>query len=212
MNNISIQNKLNEINNTLRTVINNSNSIYSQHSKESEFLSVGSCSLSIESTRKSFIFKSGALNNSKIIISPLTHNIQNLEYINDTIKVSDLLTADAWFDNEKVKKLLAQYATKKEINENYGWVNEEFEMKKDIEDQTLASLSINSNVNINGTLNDINIIEILTPERLLSDQDLLDKIRGNTPKDVDYRLRVLEVDLHNRTDKHRIKKLEEFYG
>lgn len=203
MNNISIQNKLTEINNQVRTLLNNTTSIYSQRSKEAEILSYGNLSLTLDTIRRGFVFKSGIFETDSIEISPVTNNIQNLEYINDTIKVSDILTGDAWFTNEKVREVLNNYITKNELNEKYGWIDEVFDKKDD--------LTIKSNVVIDGTLNGLNIDEILTPDRILSDEELLKQIRGEIPDNLNYRLRVLEVDLHIRTNKYRIKELENFY-
>lgn len=214
MNSNNIQTKLDYMNNMIRTMMNDNNALFSQHSKNSEILSNGSCSLRIDPVKKHFIFKASNysdlelvsppnITQNSITISPGNNNIKNVEYLNDTIRVADLLTASDWINNDKIKEILKQYALKTEVENEYGWLNHVFENKDGV--------TVKRNIKANGMLNDMNVDDILTPEKLLANKDLVDKLKGNVPENLEYRLRVLEVDLHIRTNKYRIKELESYF-
>ena len=93
--NLNIDQKINSIENTMKSLMNKNTVVYSNHSKTSDTLSNGICSLTINSINKSFIF-TYAKNN--ITISPLNNSITNLQFINE-ISVDDLITS--YFDRSE---------------------------------------------------------------------------------------------------------------
>ena len=108
----NIDQKINSIENTMKSLMNKNTVVYSNHSKTSDTLSNGICSLTINSINKSFIF-TYAKNN--ITISPLNNSITNLQFINE-ISVDDLITAKNIMNNQylidtfsNINKILAIY-------------------------------------------------------------------------------------------------------
>ena len=67
------------IENIVRALMNKNSVIYSNHSKTSDTLSNGICTLQINSIDKSFVFTYGR---NHVVISPLDNSIKNLELIN----------------------------------------------------------------------------------------------------------------------------------
>ena len=110
--NLNIDQKINSIENTMKSLMNKNTVVYSNHSKTSDTLSNGICSLTINSINKSFIF-TYAKNN--ITISPLNNSITNLQFINE-ISVDDLITAKNIMNNQylidtfsNINKILESY-------------------------------------------------------------------------------------------------------
>ena len=110
--NLNIDHKINSIENTMKSLMNKNTVVYSNHSKTSDTLSNGICSLTINSINKSFIF-TYAKNN--ITISPLNNSITNLQFINE-ISVDDLITAKNIMNNQylidtfsNINKILESY-------------------------------------------------------------------------------------------------------
>ena len=101
--NIKTQEVIKNLELAVKSLMNKNAVIYSNRSKSTESLSNGSCSLTINTLNKSFVFSYGSSNlgpfgsgqslgRNNVIINPLNQAISNLNLIND-IHVDDIITA-----------------------------------------------------------------------------------------------------------------------
>ena len=89
--NIKTQEVVKNLELAVKSLMNKNAVIYSNRSKSTESLSNGSCSLTINTLNKSFVFSSGqSLGRNNVIINPLNQAISNLNLIND-IHVDDII-------------------------------------------------------------------------------------------------------------------------
>ena len=139
----NIDQKLNSIENTMKSLMNKNTVVYSNHSKTSDTLSNGICSLTINSINKSFIF-TYAKNN--ITISPLNNSITNLQFINE-ISVDDLITAKNIMNNQYLIDTFSNINKILEIYQKYVKIENETVM--------INKLLING-VDIEKELSDLN--------------------------------------------------------
>ena len=93
-----------KIENIVRALMNKNSVVYSNHSKTSDTLSNGICTLQINSVDKSFVFTYGR---NHVLISPLDNSIKNLELINNDIRVDDLLTGENIMKNQYIRDAFA---------------------------------------------------------------------------------------------------------
>ena len=137
----NIDQKINSIENTMKSLMNKNTVVYSNHSKTSDTLSNGICSLTINSINKSFIF-TYAKNN--ITISPLNNSITNLQFINE-ISVDDLITAKNIMNNQylidtfsNINKILEIYQKYVKIENETVMINKllinGFDIEKELSD------------------------------------------------------------------------------
>ena len=141
--NLNIDQKINSIENTMKSLMNKNTVVYSNHSKTSDTLSNGICSLTINSINKSFIF-TYAKNN--ITISPLNNSITNLQFINE-ISVDDLITAKNIMNNQYLIDTFSNINNILEIYQKYVKIENETVM--------INKLLING-VDIEKELSDLN--------------------------------------------------------
>ena len=141
--NLNIDHKINSIENTMKSLMNKNTVVYSNHSKTSDTLSNGICSLTINSINKSFIF-TYAKNN--ITISPLNNSITNLQFINE-ISVDDLITAKNIMNNQYLIDTFSNINKILEIYQKYVKIENETVM--------INKLLING-VDIEKELSDLN--------------------------------------------------------
>ena len=141
--NLNIDHKINSIENTMKSLMNKNTVVYSNHSKTSDTLSNGICSLTINSINKSFIF-TYAKNN--ITISPLNNSITNLQFINE-ISVDDLITAKNIMNNQYLIDTFSNINNILEIYQKYVKIENETVM--------INKLLING-VDIEKELSDLN--------------------------------------------------------
>jgi len=141
--NLNIDQKINSIENTMKSLMNKNTVVYSNHSKTSDTLSNGICSLTINSINKSFIF-TYAKNN--ITISPLNNSITNLQFINE-ISVDDLITAKNIMNNQYLIDTFSNINKILEIYQKYVKIENETVM--------INKLLING-VDIEKELSDLN--------------------------------------------------------
>ena len=139
----NIDQKINSIENTMKSLMNKNTVVYSNHSKTSDTLSNGICSLTINSINKSFIF-TYAKNN--ITISPLNNSITNLQFINE-ISVDDLITAKNIMNNQYLIDTFSNINNILEIYQKYVKIENETVM--------INKLLING-VDIEKELSDLN--------------------------------------------------------
>ena len=139
----NIDQKINSIENTMKSLMNKNTVVYSNHSKTSDTLSNGICSLTINSINKSFIF-TYAKNN--ITISPLNNSITNLQFINE-ISVDDLITAKNIMNNQYLIDTFSNINKILEIYQKYVKIENETVM--------INKLLING-VDIEKELSDLN--------------------------------------------------------
>lgn len=139
----NIDQKINSIENTMKSLMNKNTVVYSNHSKTSDTLSNGICSLTINSINKSFIF-TYAKNN--ITISPLNNSITNLQFINE-ISVDDLITAKNIMNNQYLIDTFSNINNTLEIYQKYVKIENETVM--------INKLLING-VDIEKELSDLN--------------------------------------------------------
>ena len=96
--NIKTQEVVKNLELAVKSLMNKNAVIYSNRSKSTESLSNGSCSLTINTLNKSFVFSYGTPNHN-VIINPLNQAISNLNLIND-IHVDDIITAQNIMKNQ----------------------------------------------------------------------------------------------------------------
>ena len=107
--NIKTQEVVKNLELAVKSLMNKNAVIYSNRSKSTESLSNGSCSLTINTLNKSFVFSYGSSSlgpsrvfgtpNHNVIINPLNQAISNLNLIND-IHVDDIITAQNIMKNQ----------------------------------------------------------------------------------------------------------------
>ena len=141
--NLNIDQKINSIENTMKSLMNKNTVVYSNHSKTSDTLSNGICSLTINSINKSFIFTYAK---NKITISPLNNSITNLQFINE-ISVDDLITAKNIMNNQYLIDTFSNINKILEIYQKYVKIENETVM--------INKLLING-VDIEKELSDLN--------------------------------------------------------
>ena len=141
--NLNIDHKINSIENTMKSLMNKNTVVYSNHSKTSDTLSNGICSLTINSINKSFIFTYAK---NKITISPLNNSITNLQFINE-ISVDDLITAKNIMNNQYLIDTFSNINKILEIYQKYVKIENETVM--------INKLLING-VDIEKELSDLN--------------------------------------------------------
>ena len=139
----NIDQKINSIENTMKSLMNKNTVVYSNHSKTSDTLSNGICSLTINSINKSFIFTYAK---NKITISPLNNSITNLQFINE-ISVDDLITAKNIMNNQYLIDTFSNINNILEIYQKYVKIENETVM--------INKLLING-VDIEKELSDLN--------------------------------------------------------
>ena len=139
----NIDQKINSIENTMKSLMNKNTVVYSNHSKTSDTLSNGICSLTINSINKSFIFTYAK---NKITISPLNNSITNLQFINE-ISVDDLITAKNIMNNQYLIDTFSNINKILEIYQKYVKIENETVM--------INKLLING-VDIEKELSDLN--------------------------------------------------------
>lgn len=98
------------INNLLRTLMNRNSTTYSEISKNSENITSGSCTLTIDTIRKCFIFKINGISHP-ICLYPSEKKISNIKYINE-ISVDDLLTISNFFKHPQLIEFFKGFASK----------------------------------------------------------------------------------------------------
>ena len=139
----NIDQKINSIENTMKSLMNKNTVVYSNHSKTSDTLSNGICSLTINSINKSFIFTYAK---NKITISPLNNSINNIQFINE-ISVDDLITAKNIMNNQYLIDTFSNINKILEIYQKYVKIENETVM--------INKLLING-VDIEKELSDLN--------------------------------------------------------
>lgn len=98
------------INNLLRTLMNRNSTTYSEISKNSENITSGSCTLTIDTIRKCFIFKINGISHP-ICLYPSEKKISNIKYINE-MNVDDLLTISNFLKHPQLIEFFKGFASK----------------------------------------------------------------------------------------------------
>ena len=167
--NIKTQEVIKNLELAVKSLMNKNAVIYSNRSKSTESLSNGSCSLTINTLNKSFVFSYGSSNHN-VIINPLNQAISNLNLIND-IHVDDIITAqnimknqyliDMFSNIDAVLNLYKKFVVIDEQNESVSLTRGSVKIAKLISEQ-ITSKSLNTeSLLINGVdlvkeLNDLN--------------------------------------------------------
>ena len=167
--NIKTQEVIKNLELAVKSLMNKNAVIYSNRSKSTESLSNGSCSLTINTLNKSFVFSYGTPNHN-VIINPLNQAISNLNLIND-IHVDDIITAqnimknqyliDMFSNIDAVLNLYKKFVVIDEQNESVSLTRGSVKIAKLISEQ-ITSKSLNTeSLLINGVdlvkeLNDLN--------------------------------------------------------
>ena len=170
--NIKTQEVIKNLELAVKSLMNKNAVIYSNRSKSTESLSNGSCSLTINTLNKSFVFSYGSssLGRNNVIINPLNQAISNLNLIND-IHVDDIITAqnimknqyliDMFSNIDAVLNLYKKFVVIDEQNESVSLTRGSVKIAKLISEQ-ITSKSLNTeSLLINGVdlvkeLNDLN--------------------------------------------------------
>ena len=178
--NIKTQEVIKNLELAVKSLMNKNAVIYSNRSKSTESLSNGSCSLTINTLNKSFVFSYGSSNlgqspgqslgRNNVIINPLNQAISNLNLIND-IHVDDIITAqnimknqyliDMFSNIDAVLNLYKKFVVIDEQNESVSLTRGSVKIAKLISEQ-ITSKSLNTeSLLINGVdlvkeLNDLN--------------------------------------------------------
>ena len=170
--NIKTQEVIKNLELAVKSLMNKNAVIYSNRSKSTESLSNGSCSLTINTLNKSFVFSYGTpcLGRNNVIINPLNQAISNLNLIND-IHVDDIITAqnimknqyliDMFSNIDAVLNLYKKFVVIDEQNESVSLTRGSVKIAKLISEQ-ITSKSLNTeSLLINGVdlvkeLNDLN--------------------------------------------------------
>ena len=167
--NIKTQEVIKNLELAVKSLMNKNAVIYSNRSKSTESLSNGSCSLTINTLNKSFVFSYGSSSHN-VIINPLNQAISNLNLIND-IHVDDIITAqnimknqyliDMFSNIDAVLNLYKKFVVIDEQNESVSLTRGSVKIAKLISEQ-ITSKSLNAeSLLINGVdlvkeLNDLN--------------------------------------------------------
>ena len=170
--NIKTQEVIKNLELAVKSLMNKNAVIYSNRSKSTESLSNGSCSLTINTLNKSFVFSYGSSNlgRNNVIINPLNQAISNLNLIND-IHVDDIITAqnimknqyliDMFSNIDAVLNLYKKFVVIDEQNESVSLTRGSVKIAKLISEQ-ITSKSLNTeSLLINGVdlvkeFNDLN--------------------------------------------------------